>query len=256
MEAVSVRTISVGMISAGTISWLDLAALAYFVLAWLGYHAGVEHSARGGSSLNRLMIAHRRAWKEQLVTRDNRVVDTTINASLQNGTAFFASTSLIALGAVVTLLRSTDDALNVFAQLPFGAVTSRLGWELKVIGLAIIFIYAFFKFAWAYRLFNYCAILIGAVPPRGAGVPDERVRAAARRAAAMNVVAGGHFNRGQRAFFFALAYLGWFVSAPVLIATTSGVLVVMWRRQFASDARRALDVTEEGAAALAADEDD
>jgi uncharacterized membrane protein len=35
-----------------------------------------------------------------MITRDNRVVDTTINASLQNGTAFFASTSLIALGSV------------------------------------------------------------------------------------------------------------------------------------------------------------
>ncbi len=39
-------------------------------------------------------------------------------------------------------------------------------------------------------------------------------------------------------FFFALAYLGWFVSAYVLFATTAMVLTVMWQRQFASDARR------------------
>ena len=38
----------------------------------------------------------------------------------------------------------------------------------------------------------------------------------------MNVVAAHHFNRGQRAFFFALAYLGWFVSGYVLIASTPG----------------------------------
>jgi uncharacterized membrane protein len=56
----------------------------------------------------------------------------------------------------------------------------------------------------------------------------------------MSVVAGKHFNRGQRAFFFALAYLGWFVSAYVFIAATAAVLYVMWRRQFASDARDAL----------------
>jgi uncharacterized membrane protein len=56
----------------------------------------------------------------------------------------------------------------------------------------------------------------------------------------MNVVAGQHFNRGQRAFFFALAYLGWFVSAYVFIVATAAVLYVMWHRQFASDARSAL----------------
>jgi uncharacterized membrane protein len=56
----------------------------------------------------------------------------------------------------------------------------------------------------------------------------------------MNVVAGRHFNRGQRAFFFALAYLGWFVSPYLLIIATAAVLGVMWRRQFASDAVQAI----------------
>ena len=37
----------------------------------------------------------------------------------------------------------------------------------------------------------------------------------------MNVVAGHHFNLGQRAFFFALAYLGWFVSGYALIVSTA-----------------------------------
>jgi uncharacterized membrane protein len=62
----------------------------------------------------------------------------------------------------------------------------------------------------------------------------------------MNVVAAMHFNRGQRAFFFALAYLGWFLSAYVFVAATAAVLVVMWRRQFASDARRVLLDAEAG----------
>ena len=52
--------------------------------------------------------------------------------------------------------------------------------------------------------------------------------------------AGRHFNRGQRAFFFALGYLGWFVSPWFLMATTAAVVIVMWRRQFASAASRAL----------------
>ncbi|MGA8320277.1 MAG: DUF599 family protein [Xanthobacteraceae bacterium] len=52
--------------------------------------------------------------------------------------------------------------------------------------------------------------------------------------------AGCHFNRGQRAFFFALGYLGCFLGPLPLIATTAGILVVMWRRQFVSESRRAV----------------
>ena len=104
----------------------------------------------------------------------------------------------------------------------------------------MIFVYAFFKFAWSYRLFNYAAILLGAVPRLREHDTPEAL-AAARRAAAMNTVAGKHFNRGQRAFFFALAYLGWFVSPYAFVGATAAVLLVIWRRQFASDAIAALD---------------
>ncbi len=193
----------------------------------------------GARGLNILMNRYRLQWMEQMAHRENRIVDTTIMASLQNGTAFFASTALIAIGGVLALLQSTDVVLTLVGELPLGEPTTRGSWEIKVIGLAVIFVYAFFKFAWSYRLFNYAAILLGAVPILR---PDneEKVLAAARRAAAMNTVAGRHFNRGQRAFFFALAYLGWFISAYVLLGTTAAVLYVMWRRQFLSDAREAV----------------
>jgi uncharacterized membrane protein len=49
--------------------------------------------------------------------------------------------------------------------------------------------------------------------------------------------AGRHFNRGQRAFFFALGYLGWFVSAWLFMAATAAVLVVIAIRQFGPAAR-------------------
>jgi len=44
------------------------------------------------------MNEQRHRWIEQMVRRDNRILDVNINASLQNGTAFFASASLIAWG--------------------------------------------------------------------------------------------------------------------------------------------------------------
>src|SRR3954454_18346018 len=212
-------------------SVIDYGALAFFAFAWLAYYAAVERTHAGDRSLNGRMNHYRYRWMEQMVVRENRIVDTTIMASLQNGTAFFASTSLIAIGGVLTLFKSPDEVISLFSQVP-GLATTRLGWEVKVAGLAMIFGYAFFKFAWAYRLFNYVAILVGSVPVLRADNHEE-AQAAARRAAEMNVVAGLHFNRGQRAYFFALAYLGWFASAYVFIATTGAVLYVMWRRQFA-----------------------
>lgn len=53
----------------------------------------------------------------------------------------------------------------------------------------------------------------------------------------MMTVAGRHFNRGQRAIFFALGYLGWFMNAYVFIAATAAVLAVILTRQFGPTAR-------------------
>ncbi len=66
-------------------------------------------------------------------------------------------------------------------------------------GLIVIFVYAFFKFAWAYRLFNYVAILLGATPPSERKDTPE-AQAHVMRTTRLFQSAGRHFNRGQRAF--------------------------------------------------------
>jgi uncharacterized membrane protein len=219
--------------------FVDITALVFFICAWAGYHFYVDRVSPRKRGLNAMMNLYRISWMEQMSRHEVRIVDTAVTASLQNGTAFFASTSLIAIGAAATLLRGTDDVLRVFSDLPFGLTTTRWLWEVKVLGLGAIFGYAFFKFAWSYRLYNYSAILIGATPPANSPHVEERQRAL-MRAARMNIAAGRHFTRGQRAFFFSFAYLGWFVSPYVFLLTTAGILYVTWARQFASDARDAV----------------
>ena len=98
----------------------DLLALAFFLVAWIGYSIVIERTAKGRASLNALMNGYRDAWMERLLARDVRIVDSQVTAALQNGTAFFASTSLIAVGGALTLLRSTDQILPVMSLLPFG----------------------------------------------------------------------------------------------------------------------------------------
>ena len=219
----------------------DLLALGWFVACWLVYSLVIEKTAHGASGLNARMNGYRDQWMNELLAREVRIVDSQVTAALQNGTAFFASTSLIAIGGALTLLRATDQILAVIESLPFSVPTTHAMWELKIMGLATIFVYAFFKFAWSYRLFNYLAIMVGAAPPH-----TEKDTAAAQtfaqRAGKLCAEAGLHFNRGQRAFFFALGYLGWFLGPLELVLTTTGVVIVMWRRQFSSASRKAFDI--------------
>jgi uncharacterized membrane protein len=219
--------------------WVDIAAVAFFALEWTVYAITLEHTAYGRDSLSARMHIYREVWVRNLLNREARMVDMQIMASLQNGTAFFASTSLIAIDGALALLRSTNDALAVLGALPVDLTPSPALWEVKCVGLILIFIYTFFKFAWAYRLFNYVAILFGAMPPAGQRDTPE-AEAHVLRTTRLFETAGRHFNRGQRAFFFALGYLGWFVSPWVLFMTTAAVVIVIWRRQFASRAWEAM----------------
>lgn len=219
--------------------WVDVAAIGFFALEWLVYAYTLEHSAYGRDSLSARMNRFREVWVRRMLERETRMVDMQIMASLQNGTAFFASTSLIALGGALALLHATSDAIVILSKLPIDLSPTPALWELKCVGLVLICVYAFFKFAWAYRLFNYVAILYGGMPPATQRDTPE-AEAHVIRTSRLFEAAGRHFNRGQRAFFFALGYLGWFVSPWVLFVTTAIVVVVTWRRQFASSAWAAM----------------
>ena len=219
--------------------WVDILAVSFFAIEWSVYAITLEYTAYGRNSLSARMNFYREVWVRRLLDREARMVDMQIMAALQNGTAFFASTSLIAVGGALALLRSTNEALAVLGALPIDLRPSPALWEIKCVGLILIFIYAFFKFAWSYRLFNYVAILMGAMPPAQARhMPEAETHVI--RTTRLFEAAGRHFNRGQRAFFFALGYLGWFVSPWVLFVTTAAVVIVTWRRQFASNAWRAM----------------
>ncbi len=144
---------------------IDILAVGFFILEWTVYAVTLEHTAYGRDSLSARMNVYREVWIRRMLDREARMVDMQIMASLQNGTAFFASTSLLAIGGALALLRATSDALVVLSTLPVDLSPSPALWETKCVGLILVFVYAFFKFAWSYRLFNYVAILLGGMPP-------------------------------------------------------------------------------------------
>lgn len=128
--------------------WVDVFAVGFFALEWTVYAITLEHTAYGRDSLSSRMHVYREIWVRNLLNREARMVDMQIMASLQNGTGFFASTSLLAIGGALALLRETNDALAVLGTLPVNLSPSPALWEVKCVGLILIFIYTFFKFAW------------------------------------------------------------------------------------------------------------
>lgn len=217
----------------------DVVALIYFIICWVTF-AWLTGGARivPRISLTQVMTERRRQWIANSLHRDLKMIDTQILAGLQNGTAFFASTSIFAIGGCFALLGAGDQAEAVFRDLPFVSPGGRSAFELKVCGLTAIFGYSFFKFGWSYRLFNYCTILFGGLPMlEEARRYPLAAREAAERVARMNVIAAKHFNAGLRAIFLSIGYLGWFAGPYVFMIATSFIFFVLARRQFFSEAR-------------------
>ena len=221
--------------------YLDLVALAWFLLCWVGYTRYATRAAASQPSLAVVMHAHRREWMRRMMTRSNRMSDMSAISTLERNVTFFASSALLILAGILTLLGYIDEAIRLFADLPLAIEQSRLQWEAKVFLLAVIFIYAFFKFTWSMRQVGFAAVLIGAMPEVDCTESlDDAVVKAADRTARVVSTAAQHFNYGIRSYYFALAVLAWFVNPLLFIAAAALVVMVLYRREFRSATLRTL----------------
>jgi len=224
-------------------SLVDLLALVFFFASWVLFHFLSTHSRWQEQTITYQMNLYRVAWMSNMVRRDPVMPDVLIQTSLQQGVGFFASTSILVIGALFAALGASEQALNILKDFPFAIETTKTQWEFKVLMLACLFVFAFFKFAWSLRLFNYVAILLGAAPGHGldSGAGDDAVeeqetrrRQYANRLARLHALGASHFTAGLNAYFFALAALSWFIGPWVFIVATIWVTLVMYRRAFRS----------------------
>ncbi|OGI48916.1 MAG: hypothetical protein A2151_06250 [Candidatus Muproteobacteria bacterium RBG_16_65_34] len=216
----------------------DIVSLVWFVAVWIGYTWYADRGPQRARSLRAVMHTHRYEWMRRMLERDNRIVDANILGNLLQSVSFFASTTLLILAGLVTILGSTDKAILLVRELPFAARTSLVLWELKLLVLIVIFVHAFFKFTWALRQFNYCSVLVGAAPNPGGKAADD---AYARRAAEVSTLASKDFNQGLRAYYLSLAALAWFISPWVFMLATTVVIAVLYWREYHSEALRTLE---------------
>jgi len=213
----------------------DALAFGLLVLAWAGIGWLIEHPPASRTSVSVLMTDYRREWMRQFVTRQPRIFDANVIDSLRQGTAFFASATMIAIGGGIALIGNSDRLVGLAQDLTLTA--EALVIEIKVIVVLLFVANAFLKFVWAHRLFGYCAILMASVP-NDADDPLAFTRAA--QAAEINITAARSFNRGLRAVYFALGALAWLLGPEALMLATLATTTVTARREFASDSREVM----------------
>ena len=211
-------------------------AVSWFVLCWWGYTRYAIWKGRDTPCLASILHLYREDWMRRLMLRDNRIADANVIGNLERNASFFASSTLIILAGVLTVLGSTERAVSVLAGLPFVQVVSREISEIKIIGVAIIFIYSFFTFSWCMRQYNFAAMMVGAAPMLAEQQVSEHERSAyAERTARVISMAANQFNLGLRSYYFGLATLAWFINPWFYMLATAGVVFVLYRREFHSD---------------------
>ncbi len=214
--------------------WYDWLAVAWFFALWLGYAFFTRVTAR--ITLLQTTNRYRRYWMEQSTARDPRVLDGIIVQGLSSSPSFFASTTIIIIGGLLALLGATDKASEFVREIPFAVRTSVLVFDLKVLLLVGIFVYAFFRFTWSMRQYTFAALVIGSMPDPeefAAGKFDRKHFA--DRAGKLLGMAAETFNDGVRAYYMSFAVTAWFFSSLVFALATAAVVFILYTREFRSE---------------------
>ena len=230
------------LISELNLTLLDLIAVGFLCAAWVGYVMFAAWRRASVPSLQGATDGFRREWMARMIERDNRMVDVNVMRNITRSCQFFASTTMLILGALIALMGYVQQALDVVRELPFTVQASHRLLEIKIVLLVLVFAYAFFKFTWAIRQLGFASILVGAAPKPPKDDPEQHAPQINRIARIMSY-AGSNFNNGLRAYYFALAALAWFLHPWLMIAATLWVMLVLYQREFRSKTLKAM--TEE-----------
>ncbi|MEO1109493.1 MAG: DUF599 domain-containing protein [Pseudomonadota bacterium] len=214
----------------------DYAALLLLLGSWLWIGWRVENASAQKPSVSRIMDGYRRDWMKEMVTRQPRMFDAQVVGTMRQGSTFFASTTMIAIGGGLALLGNPQRLAGLAEDLALGTAPA-LVWEVKILIILLFLANAFLKYVWAHRLFGYCAVLMAAVPNE----PDDPTAyPRAAQAAEICVTAARSFNRALRATYFALAAAAWILGPIPLILGTMITMAMLYRREFASQSRTIL----------------
>jgi uncharacterized membrane protein len=221
--------------------WPDWAGLAVFFSGWIGYAWFASKLAERRPSILAATNRIRSQWMLQTTYREVRVIDGIAIQTLSTSPSFFASTTILIIGGLLAVLGS-NNLTELVREIPFAARTSVLVFDLKLVLMLAIFVYAFFRFTWSMRQYTFGALLIASAPE--AAQFEQRALSRdefADRAGRVVGLAAETFNDGLRAYYFAFAAISWFLSPLVFALATAGVIYILYQREFHSDVLQVLN---------------
>ncbi|HRI17816.1 MAG TPA: DUF599 domain-containing protein [Burkholderiaceae bacterium] len=220
--------------------WTDWAALAAYLGGWVGYVVFAKRLSTQRPSVLATTNRIRRQWMLQATHREVRVFGGVVIQNLSTSPSFFASTTILIIGGLLAVLGTTERATELVREIPFAARTSVLVFDLKIVLMLVIFVYAFFRFTWSMRQYTFGALMVAAAPEAATldaqGAEGQAWREAfADRAGRVVGMAAETFNDGLRAYYFAFAAIGWFFNPLVFMLATGIVVYILYQREFRSD---------------------
>ena len=216
--------------------WFDWAALLVFVASWSSYVVFARKRSKTHASILASTNRIRRDWMLQATYREARVLDGVVIQNLATSPSFFASTTILIIGGLLAVLGATDKATELVRDLPFAARTSTLVFDMKVVLMLAIYVYAFFRFTWSMRQYTFGALLIASAPEAKQFIEQNLSRESfADKAGRIVGMAAETFNDGLRSYYFAFAAIGWFFSPLAFMVATAGVVTILYLREFQSD---------------------
>jgi uncharacterized membrane protein len=221
------------------LSPLDIAALAFFLLAWVAYEPALKALARG-RLINTDMTVIRLSWMKNMARRENRFMDGQLLGHALNSASFFASSNLILIAAVSGALFGGEHTFKAASSLALIKTMSRMLFEGQVALVLISLARGLLSFIWAIRQMNYCIAAVGAAPDT-----EDPVFEAAYGDAAARLLnpALSSFNAGVRGYYFALAAAAWLFGAwAFIIATAGAVGLLAWRQRRSAAAGAVADL--------------
>lgn len=213
----------------------NILALTWFVVAVRGYQSYAIGASKRKESLAGVLHAYRQSWMIRMIGRDVRIADIGAIANLERYVTLFASSSLLILAGLVTLVGYTDDVAHIGQGIPFLPPQTPLEWQFKLFLLTLMFVYAFFKFTWSLRQYGFATVMISSAPVVHGDISDNKdLMDQVNRTAKVLSMAGNNFNFGLRAFYYSLAVLTWSIHPFVFMGTTCLVVYVLYKREFNS----------------------
>lgn len=215
--------------------YLDIAALALFLVFWLFYEPLLPRVMRSRQSLNDHMVFIRLGWMHTLVGRSTRFIDSQLLGHTIHSASFFGSANMIVIAALAGFMFGGEASWARLNEVEFLRPGPTWLLEFKLALMLLTLARGMLDFVWGIRQLNYCLAAIGAVPDDVD--PEARDRWAETLSAMLNP-ALKTFSRGVRAYYFTLAAACWFFGPLALaIASIGAVLLLGWRQTRSPSAR-------------------